>query len=181
MTEHETWTVLRLLQWTEKFLRDHHSESPRLDAEVLLSAARGCQRIDLYTAFNEEATEEVRTAFRDLVRRRAAGTPVAYLVGRREFYSRSFAVTPAVLIPRPETEFILIELLDRARKQVTRDWAIADVGTGSGILAVNAAIELPAARVAAFDLSQAALDLARENARGTRRRNADRVSSGRSI
>ncbi len=165
MSDNESWTVLRLLQWTEKFLRDHHSESPRLDAEILLAAARQCQRIDLYMAFNDEATEEVRANFRDLVRRRAAGTPVAYLVGSREFYSRSFTVTPDVLIPRPETEFVLIELLDRAKQQATRDWSIADVGTGSGILAINAALELPAARVAAFDLSPAALDVARQNAR----------------
>ena len=75
------------------------ADSPRLDAEVLLAHARGCQRIELYTAFEEEPTEAVRTAFRELVGRRAKGTPVAYLVGRREFFSLNFEVTPDVLIP----------------------------------------------------------------------------------
>ena len=79
--------------------------------------AAGCQRIELYTRFDEPAPEALRTGFRDLVRRRAEGTPVAYLVGRREFYSLSFRVTPDVLIPRPETELLVVALLDRIRAQ----------------------------------------------------------------
>src|SRR5262245_7865346 len=101
MAETETWTIGRLLQWTQKFLAERGSASPRLDAEVLLAEARGCQRIALYTAFDEVPDDNVRTAFRELVRRRAEGTPVAYLVGRREFYSLSFRVNSDVLIPRP--------------------------------------------------------------------------------
>src|SRR5690606_17596106 len=111
----EPWTILRLLQWTKDYLRQHGSESPQLDAEVLLAEARQCDRIALYTAYNEVSEPAVRDTFRDLVRRRAAGTPVAYLVGHREFYSLPFRVTPDVLIPRPETEMVVIELLDRAR------------------------------------------------------------------
>jgi release factor glutamine methyltransferase len=99
----EPWTVGRLLQWTADYLKAHGSESPRLDAEVLLAHALGCQRIELYTTFDDQPGEEARAGFRELVRRRAEGTPVAYLVGRREFYSLSFRVTPEVLIPRPET------------------------------------------------------------------------------
>src|SRR5262245_18531235 len=106
MTQPETWTVGRLLTWTTGYLKKSGSESPRLDAEVLLATARNCERIALYTAFDEVVTDEVRVAFRDLVRRRAEGTPVAYLVGRKEFYSLSFHVTPDVLIPRPETEHL---------------------------------------------------------------------------
>ena len=101
------WTVGRLLQWTADYLKSHGSESPRLDAEVLLAKAMKCQRIELYTAFDDEPSEEVRAAFRELVRRRAEGTPVAYLVGHREFYSLDFRVTPDVLIPRPETELLV--------------------------------------------------------------------------
>ena len=93
----------------------HGSDSPRLDAEVLLAEALGCQRIELYTAFDATPGDDLRTAFRELVRRRAEGTPVAYLVGRREFYSLSFRVTPEVLIPRPETELLVIALLDLAK------------------------------------------------------------------
>ena len=107
----EPWNIGRLLTWTTDFLRDKGADSPRLDAEVLLAHARDCQRIELYTSFEEEPAEEIRTAFRELVQRRAAGTPVAYLVGHREFFSLSFQVTPDVLIPRPETELLVVRAL----------------------------------------------------------------------
>ena len=115
MSQAEQWTILHLLNWTTDYLAKHGAETPRLDAEILLADARGCERIELYTAFAEEVNEPVRTAFRELVRRRALGTPVAYLVGHREFYSLSFRVTPDVLIPRPETELVVVEVLDLCR------------------------------------------------------------------
>ena len=110
MTDNDQWTLGRLLEWTSDFLGQHGADSPRLDAELLLAEARGCRRIDLYTAFAEPADEKTRVTFRELVRRRAEGTPVAYLVGRREFYSLSFRVGPGVLIPRPETELLVVTL-----------------------------------------------------------------------
>jgi release factor glutamine methyltransferase len=159
------WTVGRLLQWTADYLKSHQSESPRLDAEVLLAEAMGCPRIQLYATFETEPTESVRTAFRDLVKRRAEGAPVAYLVGHREFYSLKFRVTPDVLIPRPETELLVVALLDAAKANPTHgEWAIADIGTGSGILAVCAAKHLASAKVTAVDISPAALGVARLNA-----------------
>jgi len=165
MTEEETWTVGRLLNWTADFLRDKGAGSPRLDAEVLLAHARDCPRIELYTAFEEAATEPLREAFRDLVRRRAAGTPVAYLVGHREFFSLSFQVTPDVLIPRPESELLVVRVLDLAKPQVKdRVFKVADVGTGSGILAVCCAKHLPTCRVTAIDISPEALAVAQANA-----------------
>lgn len=166
MTETETWTIGRLLEWTTAYLRRQGVESARLDAEVLLAEARQCQRIDLYTQFAEVASEPLRTAFRDLVRRRAEGIPVAYLVGRREFYSLAFRVTPDVLVPRPETEFVILSMLDRLRPRDSTpgQLAIADVGTGSGVLAVCAARELPHSHVIATDISPAALEVARGNA-----------------
>ena len=112
MTQPETWTVGRLLTWTADYLKKSGSPSPRLDAEVLLATARHCERIALYTAFEEIVPDDVRSAFRDLVKRRAAGTPVAYLVGKKEFYSLSFRVTPDVLIPRPETEHLVVAAVD---------------------------------------------------------------------
>lgn len=167
MPQTESWTIGRLLEWTSGFLRDRGADSPRLDAEVLLAEALGCRRIDLYTKFAEEPAEQPRTAFRELVRRRAEGTPVAYLVGRREFYSLSFRVTPDVLIPRPETEFVMLALLDFVKERTADSNAsleIADVGTGSGILAVCAAKYVPASRVTAIDISPAALAVAQANA-----------------
>jgi release factor glutamine methyltransferase len=164
----EPWTIGRLLQWTAGYLKDHGADSPRLDAEVLLAHVVGCERIALYTRFGEEPDEAMRAAYRDLVKQRAAGKPVAYLVGKREFYSLSFAVSPDTLIPRPETEFVVIGLLDAAKTQppaVRADGLeIADIGTGSGILAVTAAKKLATARVTAVDISPGALKVAAANA-----------------
>lgn len=165
MADAEPWTIGRLLAWTTDYLRQHGIESPRLDAEVLLAAARGCTRIDLYTSYNEPATPETRSAFRQWVRRRAEGTPVAYLVGRREFFSLDFRVTPAVLIPRPETELLVVALLDRVRASpADAPIAIADVGTGSGIIAICAAKYCATCRVTAIDISRPALEVAAANA-----------------
>lgn len=165
MSTTEAWTVGRLLQWTTDYLKRHAADSPRLDAEVLLAEALERPRIQLYATFDEVPSEAQRTAFREMVRHRAEGTPVAYLVGHREFYSLDFRVTPDVLIPRPETEFLVIGLLDLARPRPAGEpLAICDVGTGSGILAVCAAKHLPQAQVTALDISPAALAVARENA-----------------
>ncbi len=160
----EAWTIGRLLSWTADYLASHGSDSPRLEAEVLLAHARGCKRIELYTSFEDPADDNLRAKFRALVKRRADGMPVAYLVGHREFYSLDFLVTPQVLIPRPETEFVVLSLLDAA-KQLPADKRIdiADVGTGSGIIAVTAAKHVPRAHVTAVDVSPAALAAAREN------------------
>lgn len=160
----EPWTIGRLLQWTTAHLRDKGSDSPRLEAEVLLAQARNCSRVDLYTAYEEVADEGLRSRFRELVRRRLAGTPVAYLVGHREFYSLAFEVTPDVLIPRPETEHVVLKLLELASSRETeRPLRIADMGTGSGILAVCAAKYLGRSEVVAVDRSAAALEVARRN------------------
>ena len=166
MPELENWTIGRLLEWTTEYLTSHGADSPRLDAEVLLAEARNCKRIDLYTAFEEEASEETKIAFRELVRRRAEGMPVAYLVGYREFYALKFFVTPDVLIPRPETEFLVIRLLDLAKQFEGRSepLAIADVGTGSGILSVCAAKHLTSCAVTALDISASAIEIAQRNA-----------------
>jgi len=161
----DKWTVGRLLTWTADYLKRGGSESSRLDAEVLLAEAIGCQRIELYTAFDTEPSEAARNNFRDLVRRRAEGTPVAYLVGRREFYSLEFRVTPDVLIPRPETELLVVALLDLIKERESdQPPRIIDIGTGSGIIAVCAAKNIPDAEVTAVDISPAALKVAEGNA-----------------
>ena len=183
MSQAETWTVGRLLTWTTEFLASRGSESARLDAEVLLAHARSCERIALYTAFGEEVGEEVRARFRELVKKRADGMPVAYLVGKKEFFSLAFKVTPDVLIPRPETEHIVMAALDVLRESpkskvhspesagegfsspsALGNPQLADVGTGSGCIAVAIAKHAPQARLVATDTSAAALAVARENA-----------------
>ncbi|EMI18747.1 Protein-(glutamine-N5) methyltransferase, release factor-specific [Rhodopirellula maiorica SM1] len=165
-TKEEPWTVLRLLEWTTNFFKSRGSESPRLDAEVLLAHARDCARIELYTAFSEVPSEEQRVAFREMIRRRGEGTPVAQLVGYREFYSLRFRVDENVLIPRPETEHLVIEALDVAKAMNISDRPIriADVGTGSGAIAITLAKNINNAEITAIDLSEAALKIATWNA-----------------
>ncbi len=162
----EPWTVLRLLEWTTDFFRKRGSESPRLDAEVLLAHARRCSRVELYTAFAEVPGEEQLVAFREMVRRRGEGMPVAQLVGYREFYSLRLRVTEDTLIPRPETEHVVVEALDcaAAMNLQGRTLHIADLGTGSGAIAIALAKHLPHARITAVDRSGAALEIARWNA-----------------
>ncbi len=158
----DTWTVGRLLSWTADWLATRGSDSPRLDAEVLLAFVRGCPRIALYTAFDTPVGEAERAKFRELVRRRGDGEPVAYLVGSREFFSLPLRVTPEVLVPRPETEALVVRVLDLCRAAEAP--RIVDVGTGSGAIVIACAKHLPRARFVATDLSAAALEVARENA-----------------
>jgi release factor glutamine methyltransferase len=158
-----TWTLGTLLEWTAKHLAQKGAEFPRLDAEVLLAHAVGCKRIDLYgLRFAEEAAPETRQKYKELIRRRIEGCPVAYLVGKKEFHGLEFLVSPAVLIPRPDSEHVVLECLALAKGLPAP--RILDVGTGSGNLAVTLAKALPTARVTATDQSAAALEVARENA-----------------
>jgi len=158
----DAWTVGRLLNWTTDYLRKHGSESPRLDAEVMLASVLEWERVQLYTHFEDVVGDIARQGYRQLVRRRAEGTPVAYLVGRKEFYSLRFDVAPGVLIPRPESEFVVVEVLEAVKgRGAVR---VVDVGTGSGCLAVACARHLPDAEFVAVDLSPEALPQARKNA-----------------
>jgi release factor glutamine methyltransferase len=161
-TEQQEWTIGGLLDWTAQYLATKDSEYPRLDAEVLLAHALGCKRIDLYTRFEERASAEARQRFRELVRRRVEGCPVAYLVGRKEFFSLPFEVTPAVLIPRPETEYVVLECLRLAREMA--EPRVLDIGTGSGNIAVAVAHQHQGAKVTAVDVSSDALAVAERNA-----------------
>ena len=166
-TQSDPWTILRLLQWTTEHLKKSGSPSPRLDAEVLLAHARGCERIALYTAFAEEPDESVKAKFREVVKRRAQGEPVAYLVGKKEFYSLPFQVSKDCLIPRGETEHIVVECLDRAKPilaaEPSKHFSIVDVCTGSGCIAVSVAKHLPQCTITAIDLSPGAVTIAKAN------------------
>jgi release factor glutamine methyltransferase len=160
--DRERWTVGRLLTWTSDFLKRRGAESPRLDAEVLLARVLGWQRVQLYTHYDDEVGERARGDFRELVRRRAEGSPVAYLVGRKEFYSLPLKVSPDVLIPRPDSEFVVVEFL-AVTKGCAAPWCV-DVGTGSGCLALACAHENASATFVATDISPEALAIARANA-----------------
>ena len=160
------WTVLRLLQWTTDFFRSNGSDSPRLDAEILLAHARSCSRVELYTAYASVPGDDERVAFREMVRRRGSGMPVAQIVGYREFYSLSFRVSEATLIPRPETEHLIVEAIDCVNAMgsfESNPW-IADLGTGSGVIAITLAKHLPQSKIVATDISVDALQIAKWNA-----------------
>jgi release factor glutamine methyltransferase len=157
-----SWTIGRLFEWTRKFLAEKGSESPRVDTEVLLAHALGGKRTDVYTRYTEEAPEQVRQRFRELVRQRVEGCPVAYLVGYKEFFSLELTVNRAVLIPRPDTECVAVECL-RLAKSMTAP-AILDIGTGSGCLAIAVAKHHKTAQVTAVDISSEALAVASANA-----------------
>ena len=157
----EPWTVRRVLEWTTGHLKKHGSDTPRLDAEILLAHARGCQRIQLYTQFDEPLSDSVRGIMRELVQRRTKAEPVAYLVGVREFFSLGFRVTRDVLIPRPDTETLVMEVLDSVKGMPNPK--VLDLCTGSGCVAIAVAKNAKAAHVMATDISPAAIEIAREN------------------
>ena len=202
----QVWTVLELLRWAEPWLTSRRVEQPRLDAEILLGHVTDLERVHLYTRFDQPLTADELASFKAVIKRRAAGEPVAYIVGYKEFWSMRFRVDRRVLIPRPDTETLVELARFRARQLVgeprnelgplssldasamdyrhsgveddvpaiadqqqtpwvpPRRLRIADVGTGSGNIAVALARELPYADIIATDLSEDVLELARENA-----------------
>jgi release factor glutamine methyltransferase len=168
-------TLLDVVRLSTTYLAEHGSTSPRLDAELLCAHALGLRRIDLYLQFDRPLRDDELSAIRALVRRRGQHEPVAYITGEREFYGRAFAVTRDVLIPRPDTETLVELALREIRAHATKatELRVADVGTGSGAIAVTLAAEVPELRVIATDTSAEALAVAAANAQ--RHEVADRV------
>ena len=165
-TQPDLWTNQRLLDWTTDHFKNVGAASPRLEAEVLLAEALACQRIELYTRFNEVPPAEEMAKFREWVKRRAAGEPVAYIVGHREFYSLRFDVNPHVLIPRPETEHLIVAALEAAKTVDEKPLRIIEVGTGSGCIAVALAKHLDREFIiGATDISPEAIATAWQNAK----------------
>jgi release factor glutamine methyltransferase len=159
------WTTRRLLAWTAEHLEKKGVDSPRLSAEMLLAHVLGIARIKLYMDADRPASELERAAFRDLVERAARHEPVDYLVGPAPFFSMMLKVSPAVLIPRPSTETLVEHVIQHCRR--TPGFLaplIADMGTGSGAIAIALAKHIPNSRVIATDISEDALKIARENA-----------------
>ena len=157
----ETWTILKVLQWTSGYFSRHGIEQPRANAEVLLAHVLGKERIELYLHFDQPLSTLELTRYRQAIKRRAAREPAQYITQKQEFWSLEFEVNPSVLIPRPETELLVemaLEFLGNTRQKVL------DLGTGSGAIAVAMAMERPAADIVATDASCDALQVAKRNA-----------------
>jgi release factor glutamine methyltransferase len=156
------WTIQKLLTWVTEYLTQKGVDAPRLSAELLLSHVLGLKRIELYTQYNRIVAQEQLTKLRGLVKRSGEHEPVAYLVGRTEFYSIEFEVTPDCLIPRPETELLVQRSIELLRKR-TGPQSVCDLCTGCGIIAVAIAKNVPDAKVIATDISEPALAVAARN------------------
>ena len=158
-------TVLSLIRKSTDFFAEKGIGEAKLSAEYLLAHVLREKRLQMYLRFDQPVQEEELTEFRALVRRRLNHEPVQYIVGSTEFYGLEFAVTPAVLIPRPDTEHLIDAILDfRKSGKIADDLRVLDIGTGSGAIAVALAVQLPGIRVTATDISADALTLAQENA-----------------
>jgi release factor glutamine methyltransferase len=156
----EIWTTLKVLTWTKGYLAEKGIPNARLEAEWLLCEALGLDRVGLYLNFDRPLTEGELAAYRSMVARRANREPLQYILGSQEFCGLEFAVTPAVLIPRHDTELLVEEALTRA----AADSRILDIGLGSGCIAVALAARLPGAEVCGIENSPEALAVARGNA-----------------
>ena len=160
-TQPEKWDVLKILNWTKGYLAEKGVENPRLEAEWMLCEALCLDRVGLYLNFDKPLSDSELAAYRGMVGRRGRREPLQYLLGSQEFMGLDFQVSPAVLIPRHDTEVLVAEGIKRAKAT----GSILEIGSGSGCVAVALAKALPEAEIASVDISGEALAVARQNAR----------------
>ncbi|MFC1480793.1 peptide chain release factor N(5)-glutamine methyltransferase [Candidatus Neomarinimicrobiota bacterium] len=158
-SDRQTWRIIDLINWATDFFQSHNIDNARHEVDWLLSDLLQIERVALYVDFDRPLSKLELAAFKQLVIRRTNGEPFQHIIGKGPFFGRDFKVTPDVLIPRPETE-LLIERLQMGSAPAT----ILDIGTGSGCIAITAGLLFPDAQVSAFDISEKALEIAKENA-----------------
>ena len=158
----ESWTIQKLLSWVTEYFTGKGVDSPRLSAEWLLCYVLGIKRIELYTQFNKVVGQEQLSQLHELVKRAGTHEPIAYLTGKKEFYSLEFEITKDCLIPRPETEILVERAIEFLRTRNGEQF-ICDLCTGSGCIAVAIARNFASCRVVATDISDVALAIAEKN------------------
>jgi release factor glutamine methyltransferase len=160
----QTWKVIDILKTTTNYFTDKKLDNPRLNAEQLLAHVLGLTRVQLYVQFEQLLTSNEISLFRELIRRRAANEPLQYILGETEFMGLRFKVSPAALIPRPETEILVENVIETVKNYKNEILSIVDIGTGNGCIAISLAHYLPQCKITATDISQDALELAKINA-----------------
>lgn len=151
--------------WASSFLYSHGNESPEFEAEVLLRSLLNMNRTEFYMQWNRPFSADIQVRFEEWIQRRIQGEPIQYILGNQEFYGRSFRVTPSVLIPRPETELLVEGILEEGKRLFPNERvSVAEVGTGSGCIAISIALEAPNWLITSVDLSSDALEVANINA-----------------
>jgi release factor glutamine methyltransferase len=171
------WTIQKLLNWITEYFTGKGLDSPRLNAELLLSHVFGLKRIELYTHFDITAGKEQLDKLHDLVKRAGQNEPIPYLIGKTEFYSLDIFVNSACLIPRPETELLVERAIEFLRPRSGTQFVL-DLCTGSGCIAVAIAKNFPSAQIIATDISEAALKVAFKNTEKYRLNNRIKLLRG---
>ena len=154
-------TVLESINLSTQYLNQKGIESPRTNAELLLADILNCKRLDLYLSFERPLSEDEVQKYREHIKRRGNFEPLQYVIGKVEFYGLELKVNPSVLIPRPETELIVENILNQFPKD--EKLIILDIGSGSGNIAIALAVNLPSSKIVSTDVSEEALQVAKEN------------------
>jgi len=154
-------TVLESINLSTQYLNQKGIESPRTNAELLLADILNCKRLDLYLSFERPLSEDEVQKYREHIKRRGIFEPLQYVIGKVEFYGLELKVNPSVLIPRPETELMVENILNQFPKD--EKLIILDIGSGSGNIALALAVNLPSSKIVSTDVSEEALLVAKEN------------------
>lgn len=155
----KVWKIVELLQWITDDFKKRDIDTPRLDAELILSHALGLDRVGLYINFDRPLTKEELERVRELVKRRRKREPISYITGKKEFYGLELIIRPGVLIPRPETELLVEAVLKYSRSGAK----ILEIGSGSGAISVALGINLKEVQITTIDKSRVAFEVTKEN------------------
>jgi release factor glutamine methyltransferase len=156
------WSLLELIHWTTGYFREKEIENPRLNVEVLLGKILNMPRVDLYVNYDRIMSPAELADFKAFIQRRLGGEPLQYIIGETGFYGLTIELSPRVLIPRPETELLVETALESIDEKTS---SLADLGTGSGCIALAIASNSPEIKITATDRDEEILDVARNNAR----------------